>query len=764
MPDRKPQTQSSGQPLERLSGLIERVTFHSELNGYCVLRLKVKGEQDLVTVIGHAPSVTPGEYASASGIWVMDREYGRQFKATFLKIYAPTTAKGIEKYLGSGMVKGIGPFCAKTLVAAFGTDVFDVIEKTPERLKGLKGIGPKRIEKITKGWADQKVIREIMVFLHGHGVSTSKSVRIFKTYGQEAVEIVKENPYRLAKDIRGIGFKSADTIAQNIGIAPTSPIRARAGVAFALGEASGDQGHCCLPRQMLIKQAVDLLGIPADIINEAIEHEIKIGELTRADVPEADSIFLTSLFVAEKNIARNLRRLMLSQHPWPAIDPEKAVPWAEKKLGITLAAGQKAAVAAALKSKVMVITGGPGVGKTTIVRAILTILRAKGVKIQLCAPTGRAAKRLSESSGFEAKTIHRLLEIDPSTMEFKRNEANPLECDLLVADECSMIDVPLANNLIKAIAPGTALIFVGDVDQLPSVGPGAVLSDIIESGAVPVIRLTEVFRQAASSWIIRAAHQINDGHMPTFPTKADNGDFVTVDDPEKLPDVVTSLVRDRLPRTYRVDPIRDIQVLCPMNRGGTGARALNETLQLALNPPPEDAVDKFGCKYGVGDKVMQIENNYDRDVYNGDIGFVSAIDREEEELSVDFDGRIVVYPFGELDELVLCYATTIHKSQGSEYPIVLLPVTMQHFVMLKRNLIYTGVTRGKKLVVLVGQKKALAMAVKGKQTLKRLTGLRHWLDTKKEATVDLNDSSFSEEGNYINPLQPEGKRSSAPPC
>lgn len=412
----------------------------------------------------------------------------------------------------------------------------------------------------------------------------------------------------------------------------------------------------------------------------------------------------------------------------------------------------------------MVITGGPGVGKTTIVRAILTILRAKGVKMQLCAPTGRAAKRLSESSGFEAKTIHRLLEIDPATMEFKRNEKNSLECDLLVADECSMIDVPLANNLIKAIAPGTALIFVGDVDQLPSVGPGAVLSDIIESGAVPVIRLTEVFRQAASSWIIRAAHQINDGRMPTFPTKADNGDcyFVTVDDPEKLPDVVTSLVRDRLPKAYRVDPIRDIQVLCPMNRGGTGARALNETLQLALNPPPEDAVDKFGCKYGVGDKVMQIENNYERDVYNGDIGFVSSIDREEEELAVKFDGREVVYPFGELDELVLCYATTIHKSQGSEYPIVLLPVTMQHFVMLKRNLIYTGVTRGKKLVVLVGQKKALAMAVKGKQTLKRLTGLRHWLDTKKEETVNLNDSSFSDEENYINPIQPEGKRRSAP--
>lgn len=733
MEDRKSLHSAEQQPLEKLSGLIERVTFHSELNGFCVIRLKVKGEQDLVTVLGHAPSVTPGEYASASGVWVMDREYGRQFKAQFLKIYAPSTAKGIEKYLGSGMVKGIGPFCAKTLVKAFGTDVFDVIEKEPERLRGLKGIGPKRIEKITKGWADQKVIREIMVFLHGHGVSTSKSVRIYKTYGQDAVKMVQENPYRLAKDIRGIGFKSADTIARNIGISPTSPIRARAGVAYALGEASGDQGHCCLPRETLIKQAVELLDIHADVINDAIEHELKTGELTRADVPQDDCIFLTPLFVAEKNIARNLGSLMRLRHPWPVIDPEKAVPWAEKKLGIKLAPSQKEAVAAALKSKVMVITGGPGVGKTTIVRAILMILRAKGVRIQLCAPTGRAAKRLSESSGFEAKTIHRLLEIDPETMEFKRNEGNPLECDLLVADECSMIDVPLANNLIKALAHDTALILVGDVDQLPSVGPGAVLSDIIESGAVPVIRLTEVFRQAAASWIIRAAHQINAGRMPTFPTRADNGDcyFVTADDLEKLPEVLTSLVRERLPRAYGVNPIRDIQVLCPMNRGAAGARALNETLQKVLNPPPEDAVDKFGCKYSVGDKVMQIENNYDRDVYNGDIGFVASIDRDEEELTVDFDGREVVYPFGELDELVLCYATTIHKSQGSEYPIVVLPITMQHYVMLKRNLIYTGVTRGKKLVVLLGQKKALAMAVRGKQTLKRLTGLRAWLEPAK---------------------------------
>lgn len=520
------------QPLDKLSGLVERVTFHNETNGYCVLRLKVKGERDLITVLGHTPSVTPGEYASASGIWVMDKEYGRQFRAQFLRIHAPTTLHGIEKYLGSGMVKGIGPFCAKTLVSAFGTDVFTVIEEQPERLKGLRGIGPKRIQKITSGWADQKVIREIMVFLHSHGVSTSKSVRIYKKYGKDAVKTVKENPYRLAKDIRGIGFKSADTIAQNIGIEPTSPIRAQAGVAFALSEASGNQGHCCLPRPLLISQASELLNIPESVISNAIAHEIDEGELIEADFPVQGSIYLASLYLSEKSVGRNLRELVKGTPPWPNIDPEKAIPWVEKKLNLTLAASQREAVAAALKSKVMVITGGPGVGKTTIVRAILTILRAKGVNMMLCAPTGRAAKRLSESSCMEAKTIHRLLEIDPATMEFKRNEDNPLDCDLLVADECSMIDIPLANNLVKAISSKTAVIFVGDVDQLPSVGPGAFLSDLIESNAVPVIRLTEVFRQAATSWIIKAAHQINAGRMPVFPSKEEKGDcyFLSVED------------------------------------------------------------------------------------------------------------------------------------------------------------------------------------------------------------------------------------------
>ena len=420
---------------------------------------------------------------------------------------------------------------------------------------------------------------------------------------------------------------------------------------------------------------------------------------------------------------------MSAPPPWQAIDSAKAIPWVESKLNLTLAESQKEAVASALKSKVMVITGGPGVGKTTIVKAILTILKAKGLSIQLCAPTGRAAKRLSESSGYEAKTIHRMLEIDPSTMEFKRNEERPLECDLLVADECSMVDVPLANNLLKAVSTHSALIIVGDVDQLPSVGPGAFLSDLIDSGAVPVIRLTEVFRQAATSWIIKAAHQINHGLMPVFPRKDDKGDcyFLTVEEPEELPPRLVTLVKDRLPKAYGVNAIRDIQVLCPMNRGSTGSRALNEALQAALNPPSDESVSKFGCRFSVGDKVMQIENNYERDVFNGDIGFVTGIDSVEEELAVDFDGREVIYPYGELDELVLCYATTIHKSQGSEYPIVVIPITMQHFVMLKRNLIYTGVTRGKQLVVLMGQKKALAMAVMGKQTIRRLTGLKAWL-------------------------------------
>ncbi len=440
-------------------------------------------------------------------------------------------------------------------------------------------------------------------------------------------------------------------------------------------------------------------------------------------------VFLAPLYYAEQSIAAQIQRLKTGGTTLPDFDADKAIPWVEQKLAIQLADSQKEAIRLALSSKLLVITGGPGVGKTTLVNSILTIMTVKGVKPLLCAPTGRAAKRLSESTGLEAKTIHRLLEVNPLNGQFKHNADNPLECDLLVADECSMIDVPLANQLLKAVATSTAMILVGDVDQLPSVGPGQFLTDLIDSGAVPVIRLTEVFRQAATSRIVRSAHQINRGVFPSQPEKGEASDFylVAAEEPEVIAQTVVDLVQTRLPRKFKVDPIRDIQVLCPMNRGITGARGINQALQAVLNPPGEHSVDKFGNRFSVGDKVMQIENNYDRDVFNGDIGFVTGIDQEEEELAVAFDGRVVTYPFGELDELVLCYATTIHKSQGSEYPVVVIPISTQHYMMLKRNLIYTGITRGKRLVVLVGQKRALAMAVKGKQVERRWSKLKERL-------------------------------------
>ena len=714
--------------LDRLSGLVERVTYHNGETGFCVLRLKVKGERELVTLIGYTPTVTPGEYASASGNWVIDREHGRQFSAVFVKISPPNTLTGIERYLGSGMVKGIGPIYAGRLVKAFGAGVFEVIEQSPARLREIDGIGEKRAKKITSSWADQKIIREIMVFLHAHGVSTSRAVRIFKTYGQEAIAVVSENPYRLARDIRGIGFLSADTIAQKIGIARDSPLRAQAGVSYALTEASS-QGHCGLPYSQLVPLAVKLLDIPTDIIEAAIAQEIAEDVLIPETVEGQPCVFLAPLYHAERSIATQIARLKTGPPAWSEFDADKAIPWVEQKLTISLAESQKAAIRLALSSKLLVITGGPGVGKTTLVNSLLTIMRAKQVKALLCAPTGRAAKRLSESTDLEAKTIHRLLEINPLNGQFKRNEESPLDCDLLIADECSMIDVPLANQLLKAIADGSAVIFVGDVDQLPSVGPGQFLEDLIDSGAVPVIRLTEVFRQAASSRIVRNAHQINQGLYPSFPAKGEDSDcyFVQADEPEAIAATVVDLVSIRLPKKFGVDPVRDIQVLCPMNRGLTGARGINQLLQNALNPPGEQSLEKFGHAFSVGDKVMQIENNYDRDVYNGDIGFVTGIDREEEVLAVDFDSREVNYPFGELDELVLCYATTIHKSQGSEYPVVVIPVSTQHYMMLKRNLIYTGITLGKQLVVLVGQKKALAMAIKGKQIERRWSKLKERL-------------------------------------
>lgn len=713
-------------PVESLAGLIERVTFFSEETGFAVLRVKAKGNRDLVTVVGSLPSVSAGEWLTAEGRWIRDREHGLQFKAETLQASPPTTKEGIEKYLGSGMVKGIGPVYAKKLVARFGEQIFDIIDQFSARLEEVDGIGPGRRKRIKEAWAEQKFIREIMVFLHSHGVSTSRAVRIFKTYGESAIEKVRNNPYTLAKDIHGIGFKTADQIAHRLGIPKDSLIRAEAGLTHVLVEAV-DSGHCALPKEALVENAVKLLKIDERIVAEALLRLLNRRELVEELIRGEVLVFLPALRRAEEGIAAKLMDLGMKAASYPPIDVEKAIAWCEVQTGKELAPTQRTALREALTHRAVVITGGPGVGKTTLVNSLLKVLRAKRVKCILCAPTGRAAKRLFEATGIEAMTIHRLLEYQPGGSGFFRTESNPLERGLLVVDEASMVDVPLMHALLRAHPSGGSLVLVGDVDQLPSVGPGLVLSDIIESGVVPVVRLTEVFRQAAQSRIITAAHEVNQGRMPGLPAKDEPSDFYFIqrDTPDDTLRTLLDVVKNRIPRKLGCDPVRDVQVLCPMNRGSLGVRELNLRLQTELNPagPSEPVVERFGWQFRVRDKVIQTQNNYDKEVFNGDIGQVVGIDLVEREVRIRFDSREVTYDFGELDEISLAYAITIHKAQGSEFPAVVIPLAMQQYLLLQRNLVYTGITRGKKMLVLIGQKQALAAAIRNDRTARRFSGL-----------------------------------------
>jgi exodeoxyribonuclease V alpha subunit len=715
---------ATNRPPESLSGLIERITFFNSENGFGVLQVKAKGHRDLVTVVGALPTANAGEWLVAEGQWTHDRQYGRQFRAEVIKTTPPTSAEGIEKYLGSGMVKGIGPVYASKLVEKFGARILEILDKDSGKLEEVEGIGPTRRARIKAAWTEQRVVRDIMLFLHSHGVSTSRAVRIYKTYGEMAIDKVRANPYALARDIHGIGFNSADQIAHKVGIPRDSMLRACAGLNHVLWEATGE-GHCALPTAMLKEKACALLQLSEDLVSQALQRTVAAGELVLETIADVELAFLPRLKNAEQNIASRLQALSSMAPPYPPIDIEKAIAWCEQRTGKTLAPSQAEALRRALASRVLVLTGGPGVGKTTLINALLRILTKKQVRCVLCAPTGRAAKRLAETTGMEASTIHRLLEATPAG--FTRNEGNPIECDLLIVDESSMVDLPLMHQLLRALPRNAALLLVGDVDQLASVGPGMVLRDLIESSAIPVVRLTEIFRQAANSRIITSAHRVNQGLMPEVPNTEGDSDFYFIEreTPEQIAQTLLQVVKTRIPTRFKMHPARDVQVLSPMNRGSLGVRELNLFLQSELNPPRPDmpTVDKFGSQFRPGDKVIQTENNYDKEVFNGDIGQIVRIDPADRELMVRYDDREVPYDFNELDEIALAYTISIHKSQGSEFPAVVIPLATQHYMLLQRNLVYTGITRGKRLVVLIGQLKALQMAVRNCRSEQRFSGL-----------------------------------------
>jgi exodeoxyribonuclease V alpha subunit len=713
-----------------LEGQIERITYENEENGYTIARVKVHGRRDLVTVVGNLMAPAPGAIIRMNGEWTNHPKYGEQFKVIRYKSMVPASVYGIEKYLGSGLIKGIGPVMAKRIVGKFGKKTLDIIEDKIEELLCVDGIGKKRIGMIKKAWEEQKEIREVMIFLQAHGVSSGYATKIFRHYGYRSIPVVKENPYRLATDIFGIGFLTADRIAEKLGFSKDSELRAEAGIIYVLNQLA-DEGHVYYPYNLLIKICQDVLGIETEIIVTALESINKNKMVViedwgqQSDVrSDRRAVYLAKYHLAEEGIASRMKILLNTPVLIRKIDIHKAIEWVQRQLSIKLAKKQQEAIRCAVENKVTIITGGPGTGKTTIISSILKIFLKLKVNILLAAPTGRAAKRMSEVTTYDATTIHRILEYSSQRGGFQKNEENPLKCDLLIIDETSMIDTILMYHLLKAVPAQAIVIFVGDVNQLPSVGAGNVLKDSIESNSVNVVELNEIFRQAKESLIVMNAHKINEGIIPSFRPLKDNNDFYFIEqeNPEDVLKIIIELATERIPRRFDFDPLNDIQVLTPMNKGLVGSSNLNIELQNAFNPG-ENGVTRGNRKFRARDKVMQIRNNYDKDIFNGDIGQIVTIDEETQELIISFDGTDVIFDYSDLDEIVLAYAVSVHKSQGSEYPAVIIPVVTQHYMLLQRNLIYTAVTRGKKLVVMVGTKKALSIGIKNDKIRKRYTGL-----------------------------------------
>ncbi len=717
--------------LSKIHCQLERITFCNEENGFTIAKVKMKGEKDLVTVAGALPGVNPGEVLELLGEWSNHPKFGTQFKAVKFKSVMPSSAAGIEKYLGSGLIKGIGPIMAGRLVKHFKEATLEIIESHPERLEEVEGIGKKRVQMIKTAWDAQKEIREVMIFLQGHGVSSTYAAKIFKQYGQGAIKVVQENPYRLVADIFGIGFKTADKIAQDLGMDKNSEVRAEAGILYVLQELA-DEGHVYYPYGPLIEKSQNILEVEKEIIIKGLARLFEDKRIVMEDLndgksdfaPNNKAVYLSGYHLAEKSIAQNLKTLLSTPSNLRRIEENKALEWVQKRLAIQLTEKQMWGVKTAVTNKVMVLTGGPGTGKTTIIKAILEIFQRLTNRIIMGAPTGRAAKRMSETTEWEAKTLHRVLEWSPKEMGFKKDQEHPLDADVVIVDEASMIDNLLMHHFLKAVPKSAVLILVGDVNQLPSVGAGNVLKDIISSAAVPVVELQEIFRQAMGSLIITNAHRINRGEFPQIPGKGELRDFYFIqkETPEEIAATILELVTQKIPARFKKDPLEDIQVLTPMHRGVIGGENLNKVLQEALNKSPI-VLTRGARAYKLGDKVMQIKNDYDKEVFNGDIGRILEINFEEQKVTVGFDGRPVDYEFSDLNELVPAYAVSIHKSQGSEYPVVVIPLHISHYLLLQRNLIYTGVTRAKQLLVIVGTRKAMSIAIRNNKTLGRFTGL-----------------------------------------